>query len=380
MHRDQKIDYSQIAVFYRINAMSRLIEEALFRAHIPYQIIKGLEFYQRREIKDMLAYLRFLANPTDEISLLRIINRPARGIGKTTLERLIRHSRSTGRDIWTLLDNIQEVPDIPTAALSRINKFVNTIKGLQPGLKKPVTEIFQRIYKESGLKNSLEKEENQEALENVEELYNSAVDFEKDNPDENDLTSYLQQIALYSDADAYNADSGSVSLMTLHTAKGLEFSAVLIIGVEEGLIPHRKSMEGGRDKEEERRLLFVGITRAETFLALSHTQSRTMYGSSKPAFLSPFLKKLTSLETINAPFLNKGFGEDGKQDQIVTGVKISDDNLPYKPGQRVRHPRIGIGRIEQVMPDGDHSRIIVNFEMGARITLEIKLAQLEILE
>ena len=254
------------------------------------------------------------------------------------------------------------------------------IKHLQSSITEPVTQTFRLVYEESGLKNALEKEDNKEAIENVKELFNSVVEFEKENPEAENLTHYLQQISLYSDADAYNADSGSASLMTLHTAKGLEFSAVLILGVEDGLIPHKRSLEGGRDLEEERRLLFVGITRAESFLALSHTQSRTMYGTSKPVFLSPFLKKKTGMETINAPFINKGFGGGKKEDENLTETEIIDENLPYRPGQRVRHPRIGIGRIEQVMPDGENSRLIVNFEMGARVTLEVKLARLEILE
>jgi len=397
VHKDHAIDYGRTAIFYRTNAMSRVLEEALIQAAIPYQIVKGVEFFQRREIKDMLAYLRLLVNPTDEASLLRVINRPARGIGEATVRRLLDHSRSGGRDIWSLLKDPGGVPDISTATLSRLERFVGLIEELRSRLGQPVAEIARAVYAKAGLKDTLADEKNTDAKENIEEFIHSAMQFDGEETASDGLAGYLRQTALISDADSYREGSGAVSLMTLHTAKGLEFAAVMIVGVEDGIIPHCRSFERGRDVEEERRLLFVGITRAERFLALSYTQTRTVYGTSKPAALSPFLRGATGMEIIHAPFLNKGFEirEDrspGREERTPASKRTiwreeprpaplaGEGGPPFRPGQRVRHPAIGTGRIEQITADGTKSRAVVQFDSGARLVMDLGQARLEPLD
>jgi len=388
MREDQGFDHKRIALFYRTNAMSRVLEEAFVRAHIPYQIVKGLEFLERREVKDMLAYLRLLANPADEISLLRVINRPARGIGDTTVRKLVDLARSSGKDFWSVLENASAIKELPPASVSRLEKFVELVRGLQARLEAPVAEIARDVYLRSGLKEVLREEKNEDAMENVEELLRSAAEFDLEFASSGGLGLYLHQTALMSDVDAYDQESGAVSLMTLHSAKGLEFAAVLIVGVEDGVIPHFRSKEEGRDFEEERRLLFVGITRAERVLALSHARTRTMYGSTRPAALSPFLKDIEGLDVVPAPFLTGAF--DGRSSLHGTGGPGSvalprpegmaveaGTGSGFRTGDRVKHPSIGPGRIEQIIPDGEKSRVVVRFDTGARLTLVLKFARLE---
>jgi len=390
MHEDQAIDYRRIAVFYRTNAMSRVLEESLIRAHVPYQIVKGLEFFERREVKDMLAYLRLLLNPADEVSLSRVINRPVRGIGDTTVRRLVEQAHSAGQNLWSVLEDPGAQPRLSASAASHIADFVKMIMDLRSLLDQPIARIMRSVYERTGLKGALGEEKNADAKENVEELIHSAMEFDQENPASGGLSEYIQRIALFSDADAFDERSGAVSLMTLHSAKGLEFAAVLIVGVEDGLIPHSRSLEAGRDREEERRLLFVGITRAERFLALSYAQTRTWYGVTRPAALSPFLKDLPGLEVIIAPFLTGGFGgADPTRAGSAVGLSYSDPSrselgldsqLNVRTGQRVRHPSIGAGLIEGIMPDGEKSRVVVQFDSGARLTLLLRFARLEPLD
>ena len=379
MIRDFDLDYGQIAVFYRTNAMSRVIENALQRKQIPYQIIKGLEFFQRREIKDMLAYLRLLINPTDNAALLRIINRPARGIGDRTIERLLHHSNQRRAPLWALLEHVENIPDIPTAAVPRIHRFVTMINDLKHHLDNPVAQIMESTYDLSGLKQAHQNEKDSDAWENISELIQSALEFIPGESDPGGLAGYLQQSALASDTDAYRNESGAVSLMTLHAAKGLEFASVMILGVEDGILPHSKSRENLKGREEERRLLFVGITRAERFLALSHTQSRTVNGMLKPARLSPFMRDSLEIEVINAPFYNHGFempaSSSGLSRNEMTNSPHSD--FPFQVGQHVRHPAIGLGRIEEIMPDSENHRVVVRFDSGPRLILSLKQARLK---
>ncbi len=412
MHEGRGFDHGRIAVFYRVNAMSRLVEEELIKACIPYQIVKGVEFFERREVKDMMAYLRLLVNPADDVSLARVINRPARGIGDTTVRRLAARGRAAGRDLWSVLRSPAEAPNIPSAAVPRIGEFVRMIEALRAKLDRPVAETIREVYDRTGLRKAHEDEDDTDAVENVQELAHSAIEFDKGEAASGGLAGYLQQTALISDADAYREGSGAVSLMTLHTAKGLEFAAVMIIGVEDGILPHFKSNESGRDIEEERRLLFVGITRAESFLALSHAQTRTGWSGPRQASISPFLKGLSGMETIVAPFLTNGFS-DGRRvepEPALEGARYESDkaaapgpgpaivqagtdgrpvarsdgsdNGPaaFRPGQRVRHPAIGPGRIEKIISDGPGIRVIVCFENGARLTMDLAVAKLEALD
>ncbi len=403
MAQEFGLEYREIAVFYRTNAMSRVLEEALRFQQIPYRIIKGLEFFSRKEIKDMLAYLRLLINPSDKVALMRVINRPARGIGDTTIQRLLDHAEKNRQDLWSAIKATDQIPELNSGSLSRIRKFHALISDLQATVRRPVAEVMQDVYARTGLKSALITEKNLDAEENVEELINSAIQYDSENEDP-DLAGYLQQVALVSDSDAYDSEAGAVSLMTLHAAKGLEFPAVKIVGIEDGLIPHTRS-DGPEGIEEERRLLFVGITRAQSFLALSCAYSRTMHGSSKPALPSPFLQDLKDLERDAALRFESEYRPYKKQSsshEKSAGRSISRSPstpsarspvTPFKPSQAlkpvsvgvgpfrvgiaVRHPSLGTGRIENVMPAGEDTRVLVQFDNGPRITLMLKLARLE---
>jgi len=377
MVRDFDLDYGNIAVFYRTNAMSRIIENALQRKQIPYRIIKGLEFFQRREIKDMLAYLRLLINPADDAALLRIINRPARGIGDRTIERLTRHARLNQSTLWSQLENIEDIPDIPSVAIPRIRQFISMITDLRHRLDDPVASLMETTYRLSGFKSAHQNEGNDDALDNINELIRSAQEFSPTESEVGGLAGYLQKTALVSDSDAYRNESGSVSLMTLHAAKGLEFSAAMIVGVEDGIIPHSRSKSHLTGLEEERRLLFVGITRAKQFLALSHTQTRTVNGMSRPSRLSPFMNNSIDIEVIQAPFYNHGFETPSSITPHSNAFSRCEKESVFQIGQNVRHPSIGLGRIEGIMPDGENSRVVVRFDSGPRLTLSLRQARLE---
>ena len=385
MRESHGLEYRRIAIFYRTNAMSRVLEEALVRARIPYQIVKGLEFLERREVKDMLAYVRMIVNPRDRAALSRIINRPARGIGEATVAKLIAFARESGCEPSDLLDRAESVPGLPPATGVRVREFGRLLETLREWQDRPAAEALAEVFVRSGLKKSLEDEKDTDASDNIEELIQAAREFDREFASEGGLVLFLQQTVLMSDADAYDERSGAVSLMTLHSAKGLEFAAVLIVGVEDGIIPHVRSSEGGRELEEERRLLFVGVTRAERFLALSHVRSRTVHGTTRTAIPSPFLKEAEGLEIAPSPLAGTAQPFHGARPTTaaVMGIDLGGSGdaesaaTGYRTGQRVRHPSIGPGRIEQIMPDGERSRALIAFDSGARLTLVLKFARLE---
>ena len=390
MHEENGLEYRRIAVFYRTNAMSRAVEEALVQAAIPYQIVKGVEFFHRREIKDVLAYLRLLINPADEVSLLRVINRPARGLGDTTVQKITAQARSVGKDIGSVLLDAATVPGLTSSAAARIGVFAALLGEMRRKLDRPVAEIVRDVYVRSGLRTLFVDEKDMDAAENVEELVRSALRFDEDAEasGSNGLSDYLLQTALISDVDSFDETSGAVSLMTLHSAKGLEFAAVLIIGLEDGIIPHIRSRESGRDMEEERRLLFVGMTRAERFLALSQALSRASYYGARAATPSPFLKNLTGLDLVLAPFMHQSFDSgrsrsSGVSESYPESASPDFSGVPaegsgFRAGQRVRHPALGPGRIESILVGG--ARAVVQFDKGARLIMGLAAAKLEPLD
>ncbi len=284
------------AVFYRVNALSRPIEHALRLQGIPYQIVNGLEFYQRKEIKDVLAYLHLVNNPQNDLALLRIINTPARGIGKTTLERLTSYAR---RKRICLLDAARQsglVQAIPKRTATQIAKFVAALDRMSLHAGGPLQETMVAVLRESGYRDWLaesDSEEDQERLANVEELLTAAEEFDRQHPEaEQALELFLEQAALVADTDALETEQDRVTLMTLHAAKGLEFPVVFIVAAEHGLLPHERSSEDPEKIEEERRLLFVGITRAKQELQLSCAQYRAFRGERRPTIPSQFLMEL----------------------------------------------------------------------------------------
>ncbi|HUS73903.1 MAG TPA: UvrD-helicase domain-containing protein, partial [Sedimentisphaerales bacterium] len=260
---DHGTSLNDIAVFYRVNAQSRVLEEAFFKNKIPYQIVRGVEFYNRKEIRDLLAYLKILVNPDDAIALLRIINTPARGIGKTTIDRVRAFAAQNNVSFFEALSKAEHVDSLSKAAQAKLAVFVSMLEQFKKDIAGEVAPLAQRVLIESGLENSLrgEGDQGEAALENINELINAASQYDQFT-EEPSLLDYLQQIALFSDADAYDATAGRVALMTLHAAKGLEFENVFIVGLENGLLPHERSTtnEDQQELEEERRLFFVGIT------------------------------------------------------------------------------------------------------------------------
>ena len=325
-----------IAVLYRVNSMSRPIEEALIREKIQYQIVRGVEFYSRKEIRDMLAYLKILVNPNDEQAITRIINTPARGIGKVTINRLQSYAQANNLTFYEALQKAGQIESL-SKAQAKLAAFVNMIETFKADIDGSIAALAERVFAESGLKTELEKDQDKEIspVENVFALINSAALYDRQ-AEEPSLTDYLQQIALFSDTDTYDPESGKTALMTLHAAKGLEFKNVFIVGLENGILPHERSYDDD-GLEEERRLFFVGITRTREFLQISYANHRLVRGRFTRAIPSQFLYELGgSLETT--------MHESEKEHQPEYEYDYDDDQTypVFAPDQLVRHKKFGL--------------------------------------
>jgi len=367
---DQGVSLNDIAIFYRVNSQSRVLEEAFIRNKILYQVVRGVEFYRRKEIRDLLAYLKILVNPDDEIALLRIINTPARGIGKTTIDRVRAHAVENNISFFEALKKAKDIDSLSKAAQAKLAVFVNMIENFKKDVSGQVTPLAQRVFVESGLENSLKDQGDQgeDALENVNELINAAAQYDQ-YTEEPSLLDYLQQISLFSDTDAYDSSGGSVALMTLHAAKGLEFENVFIVGVEHGLLPHERSTtnEDLNELEEERRLLFVGITRAKAQLHISHARYRTIRGQQLRTIPSQFLYEL-------GPAVTEQTEGDQDFDDDAGLVEIPDSK--FKKGQLVRHKTFGRGIVKNFVDMGENSIVEVEFSSGRTKSLMLKYARL----
>ncbi len=341
----------EMAVFYRVNAMSRVLEEAFIRSKIPYQIVRGVEFYRRKEIRDLLAYLKVLVNPDDEIALLRIINTPARGIGKVTTDRVRAYAANNRISVFETLKKSEHIEFLSKGAKAKLAVFVNMLEQFKKDVTGQVAPLAERVFGESGLEESLRAAgaEGENALENVNELINAVKQYDQQT-EEPSLVDFLQQISLFSDTDAYDTTSDRAALMTLHAAKGLEFENVFIVGVEDGILPHERSnaAEDEDEMEEERRLFFVGITRAKTGLYISYARYRTFQGQLLRTTCSPFLREL---------------GIDFTVPDFVTG-------------DLVQHKSFGLGRVQKFIDMGEESIVVVKFNTGQTKTLMVKYADL----
>jgi len=271
-----------------------VLEEQFGRYAIAYQVIGGPKFYERAEIRDVIAYLTMLVNPDDSQRLLRIVNQPKRGIGATSMQRLQAHAASVGETLWTALRDAGDVPGLSAGAVNGLLAFARIIEGLQAGLAgRPVADVVRSVIEESGYEAALTTQNTLEAegrLENIEELVGVAAEYDK-RADESSLDGFLQEISLYADTDAYADTSALLTLMTLHNAKGLEFPVVFIAGMEEGVFPHQRSLDE-QNVEEERRLAYVGITRAMDRLYLVHARARSLWGASQYNLPSRFLDEI----------------------------------------------------------------------------------------
>jgi DNA helicase II / ATP-dependent DNA helicase PcrA len=295
--RDEGVSLAEIATLYRTNAQSRVLQDALVRADIPFQIIGGTKFYERSEIKDALSYLTLLANPADAISFTRIANSPKRGIGQTSLSRVLAHAETMGISTWDAALDPEGVPGLGTAAIRSIGRFMDVMKGLRERVEQrvPMGDLLEAVLHESGYLDALAAERTIEAqgrTENLEQLVEVAHEFDAAHPQEQDrLDVFLQETALRSDTDKLDADTGMVTLMTLHNAKGLEYPIIFMIGMEEGVFPHSRSLDEGT-LEEERRLCYVGMTRAMRMLTLTHARQRNVFGSRAYGLPSRFLGEI----------------------------------------------------------------------------------------
>jgi len=392
-HDEDGRAWSQMAIFYRMNALSRVMEEQLFKAKIPYQIARGVEFYNRKEIKDVLAYLRVIANPADEVSLERIANTPTRGISDPTIKALQNYAFANGLSLFGAMQAAANVVGITARAVKAIGAFVelvgswrNRVAAMsgdmfeEPSGMGQVQAIMDDVVKRSGMEAALRKIGGDELdeLANVNELLSAAAEYDKENPD-GSLGDYLNAVTLMSDADHMKDGEGAITLMTLHAAKGLEFPVVAMIGLEEGCLPHARARDDPDQMEEERRLCFVGITRAEQRLLLGKAAYRTIRGLRERTVPSPFLMEMPQdqLEIIDRTGIPDDRDDDGRgvPDFFDGGT---DASKQFRKGQLVRHPQFGLGRINDIISLGSNTRAIVDFNTAGRKTLILEYARLEL--
>jgi DNA helicase-2/ATP-dependent DNA helicase PcrA len=384
----------RVAVLMRMNSQSRLFEEGLLRARVPYAVIGGVGFYERKEVKDLLAYLRLLQNTRDSVALRRVLNVPARGIGAKTIEELDRVAARDGCGLWQALLRLTDEASLPGRALVPLRAFRDVIETLRqeaPGLA--VRRLIERTLELTGYSAALAREdshESQERLENLAELLASAAAYESREP-EASLAGFLDLSALVSDQDAIR-DDVPVLLMTLHAAKGLEFESVFLVGLEEGLLPHSRSLVGEEGEEEERRLCYVGMTRAMERLHLSWAHSRQVFGQRRPGEPSRFLQEipLEALEKtggLTAPPRRNPFSSALRPyapaaapttPLAVTGASHGSGQ-ELRPGVRVRHPLFGVGTVLRLEGAGDELKVTVSFPAVGAKKLVARYAGLEVL-
>ena len=348
---EEGLNGDEVAVFYRTNAQSRVLEDVLVRQGIAYQVIGGPRFYERAEIKDVVAYLQLIDNPFDAVSLSRIANRPRRAIGDTTLARLQSHADSLGVSLWEATAD-PEAAGCATAATKAVTTFRTLMESLQASAHElEVPDLIEAVLERSGYLEALEAERTIEAqgrVENVQELVGVAREWRAEAADPT-LSAFLQEISLYSDQDQIRGEGNLVTLMTLHNAKGLEFRAVYLIGMEEGVFPHARSIEE-QGIEEERRLCYVGMTRAMERLTLTHASSRTLWGSRGYNLPSRFLDELPSDHVERDRLRPASWSSYGvpAASQVAPRADVPD----VATGDSVRHGTLGEGVVTRVEPGG----------------------------
>jgi DNA helicase-2/ATP-dependent DNA helicase PcrA len=347
---DEGVNGSEIAVFYRTNAQSRVLEDILVRNEIPYQVIGGPRFYERAEVKDLIAYLQVIDNPFDAVSLQRIANRPRRGIGDASLARLQTYADARGLSLWETLEFPEEA-GLGPAQVRAVAALRTLLQSLQAGaLELAVDELVERTLDRSGYLAALEAERTIEAqgrIENLQELVGVAQEYQATAPEPN-LSTFLQEISLFSDQDAIRDQQSLVTLMTLHNAKGLEFRAVFMIGMEEGVFPHSRSLEEN-SLEEERRLAYVGMTRARQLLTLTHASARALYGNRNYNLPSRFIDELPQEEIHRErlrPSSWSGYGSP------TAKIQPRGETPELATGDSVRHQTLGEGIVTAVEPGG----------------------------
>lgn len=380
---------SNFAILYRTNAQSRSFEEALMRLDIAYNIVGGLKFYDRKEIKDILAYLRAVANPDDSVSLKRIINTPRRGIGDTTFSKIEDAATQLGIPLWEILSDESSVNTLAGRSAKAIIKFAEMIGRWQSQVETlPASQIVQGIIQDSGYIEDLKNQGTDEAtnrIENVIELYNAVLQFEEQN-EEPTLTSFLAKASLASDLDDLQEEDSRVSLMTLHSAKGLEFPVVFLVGMEQGLFPNFRSLDDPKAIEEERRLCYVGITRAQELLFLTHTRERRLWGGFREhctpsLFLGELPTHLLAGSAKKTP-AGKTAASKGKTNNSIANSGTSQagtnvQSVDWQTGDRVFHHAFGVGEITHVLGAGDKTNLAIKFSGLGRKIIDPRTAKLQ---
>lgn len=429
LKREEYFQNSDFVILYRMNSQSRAIEEILRREDIPYKIVGGLKFYERKEIKDIISYLRLIYNPSDNISLKRVINEPKRGIGKTSVDNVQEISENTGTSMFEIIKNAEQYGLNRLKANSQ--EFINLIEEMRSKINDlSISEIIKETLNKSGYVKALEAEDTTEAesrIQNLEEFLTVAIEFEEQEA-ENSLADFLEGITLSSDIDGMEETEDSVTLMTLHSAKGLEFNTVFLVGMEEGIFPGYKSIGEPKELEEERRLFYVGITRAKRYLYLTCSRKRTIFGSTSYNAISRFVNEIPkdllngyeeTFEEKEESFKDSSYKweygsssnkvstyrlEENKEKSYATkNLSLSNsgyqfrtaesflnsinnkkqnsgvDISKYKEGQRVYHKKFGEGTINKIEPEGEDYKIEICFDKAGTKRLMAKFAGLEIL-
>jgi len=385
--QNNDFNLGDFAILYRTNAQSRPFEDVLLRSGIPYTMVGGLKFYDRKEIKDSLAYLRLIVNPDDSISLLRVINTPRRGIGKTTIDNLVVAARELTIPLWEIISDEVSVNNLAGRAAKSINNFCQLIQKWQTQLEVlPASQIVQGIMEDSGYIDDLKKQgtdEAQDRLQNVVELFNAVKQFEEEN-DEPSLGNFLENASLSSDLDNLEDGEKAVSLMTLHSAKGLEFPVVFLVGMEQGLLPHTRSLDDPEGLEEERRLCYVGITRAQERLYLTCARERRLWGERAPAISSQFLKELPKELLSSKVDIDVRHNRTNliSKSQIEKPKTKSNNNSAttgqgWKKGDRVVHKTFGVGEISHVFGTGNKLCLAIKFPSVGQKIIDPKIATLQ---
>ncbi|MDH2423887.1 DNA helicase PcrA [Sphaerisporangium sp. TRM90804] len=383
---EEDVTPGQVAVFYRTNAASRVFEEIFIRTGLPYKVVGGVRFYERREVRDLLAYLRVLANPTDTVSLRRVINVPKRGIGDRAEAMVEAFAARERVPFWEAMRRVEEVPGMATRSVNAIREFVTLLDELR-GKELQISEVAEEVLAATGYRTELETSgdpQDESRLENLNELISVAQEFEEANPD-GTLVDFLEQVSLVADADQIpegEDHQGMVTLMTLHTAKGLEFPVVFLTGLEDGVFPHMRSLGEPRELEEERRLAYVGITRAQQRLYVSRAAVRSSWGA--PAFnpASRFLAEVPAdlLDWRGDPAKTAWGAATSRQSRASAPApkKTGGRVIPnLTPGDRVSHDSFGLGTVVTVEGMAEKTKVKIDFGSGGEKTLLLAYAPLE---
>jgi DNA helicase-2/ATP-dependent DNA helicase PcrA len=383
--------FSDFAVLYRMNAQSNAVERTLSRSGIPHRMIGGHRFYDREEIRDMVAYLHIISNPHDDVRLRRIINKPKRAIGATTVEKAANIGANLGESIYTIIKDADSYPDLSRAA-KKLKEFVAMIDGFIEAVNSnmySLAEVYNIILEHTNYEAYIraEKEKPDEKIENIEELRSNIINFEKEYGDEADLTTFLEEISLQSDIDNYDEDADTAVMMTLHSAKGLEFPVVFIPGMEEGIFPSNMTIMNPDEMDEERRLAYVGITRAKEKLYLTRAKDRMLFGSTQHNRPSRFINEIPeklleftgneSADKVSQDFINNGKPKKQFAGFRNTAAKSAPTGVTYSVGDAVMHKVFGKGTIIKADKMGNDQMLQIAFETSGTKTLMANFCKME---